>query len=84
MTAFHNIHSHGFVRAAAGAPLLRGMLAGRVYVKWPYLQEAEVCMCVTVCMCIAGDLGMELVCHLSVLVCICSLFPLNNAHVHDV
>jgi hypothetical protein len=24
-------------------PLLRGMLAGRVYVKWPYLQEAEVC-----------------------------------------
>lgn len=26
----------------AAAPLLRGMLSGRVYVKWPYLQEAEV------------------------------------------
>lgn len=26
----------------AAAPLLRGMLCGRVYVKWPYLQEAEV------------------------------------------
>lgn len=27
---------------SVSAPLLRGMLAGRVYVKWPYLQEAEV------------------------------------------
>jgi hypothetical protein len=30
------------IAADAAAPLLRGMLAGRVYVKWPYLQEAEV------------------------------------------
>jgi 5'-3' exonuclease len=26
----------------AAASLLRSMLCGRVYVKWPYLQEAEV------------------------------------------
>jgi hypothetical protein len=32
----------GSVAADAGAPLLRAMLNGRVYVKWPYLQEAEV------------------------------------------
>jgi 5'-3' exonuclease len=31
------------IAADAAAPLLRGMLCGRVYVKWPYLQEAEVC-----------------------------------------
>jgi hypothetical protein len=30
------------IAADAAAPLLRGMLCGRVYVKWPYLQEAEV------------------------------------------
>jgi hypothetical protein len=30
------------IASDAAAPLLRGMLCGRVYVKWPYLQEAEV------------------------------------------
>lgn len=33
------------ITADAAAPLLRGMLCGRVYVKWPYLQEAEVGSC---------------------------------------
>lgn len=33
------------IAADAAAPLLRGMLCGRVYVKWPYLQEAEVRRC---------------------------------------
>jgi hypothetical protein len=38
------------IAADAAAPLLRGMLAGRVYVKWPYLQEAEVgVFCGSVC-----------------------------------
>jgi hypothetical protein len=32
----------GAIAPDAAAPLLRGMLGGRVYVKWPYLQEAEV------------------------------------------
>ncbi|WIA37566.1 hypothetical protein OEZ86_014473 [Tetradesmus obliquus] len=30
------------IASDAAAPLLRGMLCGRVYVKWPYLQEAEI------------------------------------------
>jgi hypothetical protein len=34
------------IASDAAAPLLRGMLCGRVYVKWPYLQEAEVSSCV--------------------------------------
>lgn len=37
------------IAADAAAPLLRGMLCGRVYVKWPYLQEAEVRRCCCCC-----------------------------------
>jgi hypothetical protein len=37
------------IAADAAAPLLRGMLCGRVYVKWPYLQEAEVSCCCCCC-----------------------------------
>lgn len=32
---------HVYTTAHAASPLLRGMLCGRVYVKWPYLQEAD-------------------------------------------
>lgn len=36
------------IGADAAAPLLRAMLCGRVYVKWPYLQEAEVSLLLVV------------------------------------
>lgn len=42
------------IAADAAAPLLRGMLCGRVYVKWPYLQEAEVGRDCGVGVCVCG------------------------------